>query len=233
MWGTFDYGGMPLGERTEVMLLRLCVQAFVLKWSIDRRCDRATISSPPGRFTQQQRVPTPLRCRAEANYVRLAETRYDNAETGCCARLDVDLWDEREFVWDKKPFLRDHVRAIFHIPLNFGTVMTKDHAAIEAAGAYPEQPVWLTDEVSSWGSDVYVAVDRDVPDADVEHLSGTFLTKVFEGPYRDIRKWIPAMEGYVRRKGRDVNKMYFYYANCPKCAKRFGANHVVLFAQVA
>ena len=40
------------------------------------------------------------------------------------------------------------------------------------------------------------------------------------------------MEAYVTGKGQTVKKLYFHYANCPKCAKHYGKNHVVLFAKV-
>lgn len=86
--------------------------------------------------------------------MKLAETKYDNSETGCCARLDVAKWDERELEWTDKPFLKDHVRALLHIPINMGTVMGRDQKAIEDAAAYPEDPFCLSDEVSPWGSDV-------------------------------------------------------------------------------
>jgi hypothetical protein len=164
--------------------------------------------------------------------MKLAQTAYDNAETGCCARLDPVQWDERELFWHEKPFLTDHIRSFFHVPLNFGSVMARDHASIEAAEAYPEQPFWLSDEVSSWGSDVFVAVDRNVPGARMVRLSGAFLTKVFEGPYRNARQWVREMDSFVRDRGRTMDKVYFFYATCPKCAKRFGKNQVVLVAQV-
>lgn len=165
--------------------------------------------------------------------MKLAETAYDNSETGCCARVDRAMWDEKIFEWKDKLFLKDHIRAFLHMPLNYGSVISRDLAAIEEASAYPEQPVWLTDEVSPWGSDVYVAVDRDVPNATTAKLSGQFMTKVFEGPYRDVGKWIHSMEEYVAAKGRSLDKLYFFYATCPKCAKRFGKNEVVLFANVS
>lgn len=164
--------------------------------------------------------------------MKLAETNYDNSETGCCSRLDVALWDEREVTWQDRQFLRDHIRSFLHIPLNYGSVITRDNAAVEGAEAYPEEPMWLTDEVSPWGSDLYLAVDRDVPGARMETLSGTFLTRVFEGPYRHVGKWTHEMEEYVRQKGHEIEKMYFYYSTCPKCAKQFGENNVVLFAKV-
>ena len=164
--------------------------------------------------------------------MKLAESRYDNRLTGCCAPLDVARWDGRRVTWHDKPFLRDRIKAFMHVPLNFGAVMGRDHAAVEAAGAYPEEPLWLSDETSPWGSDVYLAVDRDVPGARMERLSGTFLTKVFEGPYRDASKWMRAMEDYVRGEGESFEKIFFFYATCPKCAKRLGKNQVVLFAKL-
>ena len=164
--------------------------------------------------------------------MRLAETNYDNRETGCCAKLDVARWDQREFIWNDKPFVKDHIREFMHVPLNFGSVMARDHAAVEAAQAYAPEPFWLVDEVSPWGSDVYLATDRNVPSMHMEYLSGRFMTKVFAGPFRDIGTWITKMKAYVSESGRQVDKLYFFYATCPKCAKHFGKNEVVVFAKV-
>lgn len=165
--------------------------------------------------------------------MKLAETSYDNRETGCCAPVDPAVWDGRTLTWEAHPFLKAHVRALFHVPLNFGSVVARAHAAVEGAEAYPDQPFWLSDEASPWGSDLYVALDRDLTGADVAHLSGTFETKVFEGPYRDAGKGVRAMEAHVRAQGKEPKRIYHFYATCPRCAKRFGKNQVVLFAQVA
>lgn len=164
--------------------------------------------------------------------MKLSQTAYDNSETNCCARLDPARWDDRTFDWNDKLFLKDHIRAFFHVPLNFASVMSRDLAALDKAEAFPEQPMWLTDETSPWGSDVYLAVDREVPDAVMKRLSGTFMTRVFEGPYRNLGRWIEEMKKYVAGKGRKLVHLYFFYATCPKCARRFGKNQVVLFAQV-
>ena len=40
------------------------------------------------------------------------------------------------------------------------------------------------------------------------------------------------MAGYVKAKRRELKKMYFFYTTCPKCAKVYGKNYVVLFAKV-
>ena len=164
--------------------------------------------------------------------MKLAETGYDNKETGCCARLDEARWEEQEFVWIDKPFVKDHIREFLHMPLNFGSVMARDHAAIARAQAYAPEPLWLVDEVSPWGSDIYMATDRPVPGMPNMHLSGTFMTKTFTGPYRDISSWVEQTETFVRERGKKVDKLYFFYATCPKCAKHYGKNQVVVFAKV-
>lgn len=164
--------------------------------------------------------------------MKLAETHYDNSVTGCCARLDRSQWDGREWVWQDKPFLRDHMRAFFHIPFHLDAVMGRDQAAIERAAAWPADPLWLTDEVSPWGADLYVAVDGDVPGARIDRLSGRFWSKMFTGSFHDIGTWIAETKAFVAKQGHAVQKLYFYYATCPACAKKLGENQVVVFAKV-
>ncbi len=164
--------------------------------------------------------------------MRLAETKFDNAETGCCARLDDAQWDERQFEWKDKLFLKDHIRSFLHMPLNYGSVISRDLELIEGAQAYAEVPLTLTEEVSPWGADLYVALDREVPNAKHARLSGTFFSKVYAGPYRDAGKWAQDFENFVENKGHKLKKTYYYYATCPKCAKTYGRNAVVLFGEV-
>ena len=68
--------------------------------------------------------------------------------------------------------------------------------------------------------------------ASMATISGTFLSKVFEGPYRNMRKWIEEMKAFVQGKGQALQRMYFFYTTCPKCAKKYGKNYVALLAQV-
>jgi hypothetical protein len=63
-------------------------------------------------------------------------------------------------------------------------------------------------------------------------LSGTFLAKVFEGPYRDAGKWGEEIKLFVAAKAKQLCKLYFFYTTCPRCAKHFGKNYVVAFAEV-
>lgn len=166
------------------------------------------------------------------NAMKLADCNYDNSETGCCARLDVEQWDHKTLHWDEKPFLHDHARAVLHVPLNMSSVMTRDHAAIEAAQAYAADPICLCDSGSPWKTDTYIALDREVPGVDVVTMSGTFMTRVFEGPYRNTADWAKELAEYVRGHGREIDRTYFYYPSCPKCAEQFGHNYAVGFAKL-
>ena len=99
--------------------------------------------------------------------------------TECCPRFNPDPWDEKEIEWEDKKFVKDRVKSLFHIPINFGSVMKRNAELIEAADAKPEEMIVLSDENSLWGADVYIGVTKDVPSARMATISGTFLSKVF------------------------------------------------------
>ncbi|MFH1225909.1 MAG: hydrolase [bacterium] len=152
--------------------------------------------------------------------------------TGCCEPFDPKPWEDKEITWQDKMFVKDHVTSFLHIPLNFGQKVVKNMKLIESAGAETPYQLMLTDEKSLWGSDIYIDVGKAVPNAQMATLSGTFLTKVFEGPYKNASQWAKEMSEYVKGKGKELKKMYFSYTTCPKCAKAYGKNYVVLFAQI-
>ena len=156
----------------------------------------------------------------------------EQSETGCCPRFNPKPWEEKEITWQDNLFIKDHIRSFLHIPLGFGKVMVKNMEMIKAADALTPEPLMLSDENSLWGSDVYIAVSKEVPQAEMVKISGTFLTKVFEGPYRNTGKWVKEMKAYVKAKGREMKKMYFFYTTCPKCAKVYGKNYTVILAEV-
>ncbi|MBN1972719.1 MAG: hypothetical protein JW787_03715 [Sedimentisphaerales bacterium] len=153
-------------------------------------------------------------------------------ETGCCPRFNPEPWEEKEITFKDKLFVKDHITSFLHIPLNFGKVMVRNMEKITKAGALEQGQILLCDEKSMWGSDVYIAVTKDIEGAEMAKISGTFLCKTFEGPYKDMHKWIEQMKSYVGSKAKQIKKMYFYYTTCPKCAKVYGKNYVVILAQV-
>lgn len=153
-------------------------------------------------------------------------------ETGCCPRFVPEIWDDKEFTWKNKLFVKDHVRSVLHIPLGIRQLYAREQARIETAGAQSDDHVVLADERSPWGADYYFAVTKEVPEAELAEISGTFITRAFEGPFRDISEWVAVMRHEVEARGKQLEKLYFWYTTCPRCAKVYGKNYVVLFAKV-
>jgi hypothetical protein len=152
--------------------------------------------------------------------------------TGCCKRFDPAPFRDARFEWHDELFVKDHVTSLLHVPLNMGKHITRANAKIEAAGAWPSSPLMLSDD-ARWGSDLYIHVTKAVPGVQMVALSGTFLTKVFEGPFRHVPRWREQMRQYVAAQGKRLEKLYFAYTTCPACAKAYGENYVVGFARVS
>lgn len=161
----------------------------------------------------------------------MAQGSHDTG-TGCCPRFQPEPWDDKEVEFQGRRFLRDWVWAFLHIPLNFGGIMARNMKRIQAAGAVSEENILLCDESSPWRTQINIAVSKDVPGAEMVQIPGRFLTKVFEGPYRNAPQWIKAMHSHVASKGKVPRRMYSFYTTCPRCAKAYGKNYVVLLAEV-
>ena len=162
------------------------------------------------------------------------KTFTDKNETGCCPVFDPKPWDESEVTWHDKLFVKDSVICLMHIPLGMNKFLPKMFAKIKEAGA--EVPtnefLWLAHDPSPWRGDHYISVSKEIPGMENVRISGTFLTKVFDGSYNQAGKWYKEMLTYVESKGKKSGKVYFFYTCCPKCAKHYGHNYVVAFAQV-
>ncbi len=148
-------------------------------------------------------------------------------DTGCCPRFDPNPWQDRLITWDGKLFVRDRVHSVLHVPLDFGKVMARNIEAIGDALA-PDHLV-LCNEVSPWRSDVFLAVSRCVPGAEMTEISGTFFATVYEGSYRQVGEFTDAAIQAAKRRGISSNNVYFWYPTCPKCSKAYGENYIVIF----
>ncbi len=159
-----------------------------------------------------------------------------NSDAECCPKFDPEPWQEKELTWKDKLFIKETVPQFMHIPLpgTFGKAVGRMWKKIEDAQAKPEMNdfIMLATESSPWKGEIYITTTREVQNAENVKFTGTYLTKVFDGPYDDVPKWIKEMTPYVGSKGKSVKKWYFYYTTCPKCAKKYGHNYVVAFAEV-
>lgn len=148
--------------------------------------------------------------------------------TGCCPKFNPEGWDGRRLNFDKKPFVRATTRGLLHVPLNMGTVFSRVQSHIEDAGAQdPEGYLVLSRDLSSSESEHFFAVTRDVPGEDMTTLSGDFITRVFEGPYRKVKDWAHEMEVAAESDGHEAKRVFMFYTTCPKCARAYGKIYVI------
>jgi len=160
--------------------------------------------------------------------------KYDMSDnpTNCCPRFKPEGWDGQELHFKDKLFVKTKTRSIFHIPLNMASVFPKTFNAIEKAQAQNnDQFIVLSHDPSAWTGEHYFSVSKDVPGQKMVHMTGDFLTKVFEGPYKNVPKWEKEMDAFVKSKGKRLQKTYFFYTTCPKCAKYYGKNYLVAVAE--
>ncbi|KYK25524.1 hypothetical protein AYK26_05820 [Euryarchaeota archaeon SM23-78] len=154
----------------------------------------------------------------------------------CCPKFDPKPWDEKTHKWKNKLFIMDTIPQLFHMPLPWmiGRMIHKQWKKAQDAGAAPDIKdfLWLAYDPSPWKSEHYIYVTKEVPNANNVRISGTFISKVFDGPFNKVPEWLKDMEKYLAKKKKKAKKYYFYFTTCPKCAKKYGHNYVVAFAQV-
>jgi len=154
----------------------------------------------------------------------------------CCLPFEPQLWEGKKMHWEKRLFIKETLPQLFHIPWppSVGKMITRMWNKAQEAGAAPDKEdfLWLAYDPSPWKSENYIAVTKEVPNAEMATLSGDFVSRVFDGPYSAVPTWIKAMEEYLENLKLKAKKYFFYYTTCPKCAKKYGHNYVVAFAQV-
>jgi hypothetical protein len=154
----------------------------------------------------------------------------------CCAELDTRLWNNVEHKWTNKIFLKDSVPEVFHIPLpgSYHKVVTRMWKKAEEAGAAaaPKDFMLLAYDPTPFKSELLMSITKEIPGEEIVKLSGKFISKVFDGPYNNVPKFMKEMNGYLASLRKTAKKHYFYFAYCPKCAKKYGHNLIVDIAEV-
>ena len=154
----------------------------------------------------------------------------------CCPKFDPALWEDKKHVWKNKLFLKDSVPELFHIPLPtmYGKVITRMWKKAEEAGAAPprEEFLMLAYDPSPFKGELLLSIRKEIPNEENVRLTGTFMSKVFDGPYNNVPRFMKQMDEYLAGKNLKAKKHYFYFAYCPECAKKYGHNYMVDLAEV-
>lgn len=156
----------------------------------------------------------------------------------CCPKFNVAKWDKKTFNWDHKPFIKSSIPTFFHIPIpkmigKKVTEMMKLSENSKKMDENSEDTLLLFTDPSPFKSELLLSVTGNVANAKNTSLTGVFMSKVFDGAYNSIPKFIKQMDAYIIEQGKKVKKYYVHYAYCPECAKKNGNNYMVLFAEIA
>lgn len=154
----------------------------------------------------------------------------------CCSEVDPKVWDNKTHEWKDRKFIKGSIPLFFHMPFpsKVKKVITTlwNKAEEVKANQEPDEFVLLANDTSPWKGHYYLSVNKEVPNAENTTISGTFISKVFDGPYGGIPKYIKQMNKELAEQGKKAKDYYFYYTTCPKCAKKYGHNYIVAFAEV-
>jgi len=155
-----------------------------------------------------------------------------NSKPICCPEFNPIPWDDRTFEWKEKSFIKGQVFTLFYMPINFGAVMKRFDQKLKKSGATMPDYLCLSDHTSKWNMDLYLAVDKEIPESENTTISGNFFSKVYEGSFDDTEKWMKDFDGIVESDGHSLKKKYLWYTTCPKCAKKYCKNYVVVLGQI-
>ena len=154
----------------------------------------------------------------------------------CCPQFDPQPWDKVTHEWKDKPFITETIPQFLHMPLPwmYKRTLTRMWERAKGLGIAPDIKdfLLLAYDPSPWKSELYLAVTREAPGADVIKMTGTYVSKVFDGPYSGVPKYITEMEGYLKTLAKKSKKYYFYFTTCPKCAKKFGHNYIIAVSEI-
>lgn len=153
-------------------------------------------------------------------------------ETGCCPIFDPIPWDGKINEWENKIFIKDKVFTIFYMPINFGNVFNRFNKKIKnTEGAFTDN-ICLSDHTSKWNMDVFLSVNKEIKDAENIIFTGKYISKVYEGDYKNMKSWIEDFNKYTSTQNLKIEKMYYWYTTCPSCSKAYGKNYTVIFGKI-
>lgn len=155
----------------------------------------------------------------------------------CCPKFNVERWDKKTLKWEGKKFIMDSMPEFFHMPIPsmIDKKITRMWGAIEknnAASPNKEDTLILFRDPTPFKGEIYISVEKDVPEENNVTVSGDFVSRVFDGGYNDIPKFVKEMDEYLAETGKKAKDYYIHYAYCPKCAEKFGNNYMILFAKI-
>lgn len=148
-----------------------------------------------------------------------------------------ESWDNIEFVWDHKPFLRHSIAEVMHVPLidDINTVnRVLLRKALENNAALKEEDILLLRHpVSPWKEEVLLSVSKPLTDnPEYTELTGTFRSMVFEGSPSQLRHFTHLMNERLTQNNEKATAYYIHRVKLELHADGSEYATYVLIAQV-
>ncbi len=153
----------------------------------------------------------------------------------CCPNIDIKKYDLKAWQWKQKPFMAVTIIQLFHMPLNFGASVKYAIKQIERHKlGEPSPQMMLYGKEGLFWAKILFEVQKPHPDAkQMLYIDGNFISKSCQGPYSGLSQEIASLSDYCKKKfSKEPSEFYFWYINCPKCAKCQGGEKTVIFAKI-
>ena len=158
----------------------------------------------------------------------------------CCPEFNPKKWDKKTFSWENRRFIKETIPTLFHMPFPpmIGNKITKMMNLATSANkidAKKDEVLVLFQDPSAFRSNIFISVIGEVPGANNVQIPGTFMARVYDGPYHAVPKFVKDMNRFLEKEGKKVPKddeYYIHYAYCPKCQKKYGYQYMILFARI-
>lgn len=121
----------------------------------------------------------------------------DNSSTFTFADFNRDSWDEVEFYWDKKPFLKTRLHDLFRRSADDDTLCIALLDAAAALGAAEAPQILLYHPISGRRGEILASLSKPVKDPNYIEITGTFHTKMFTGDIDDLSTSTKLMASYL------------------------------------
>lgn len=148
---------------------------------------------------------------------------------GELSHFKPELWDKKQFVWGNKRFIQKRVLSLFYRPLNFCRIMKWLEKRVEKAGGEHPDALCLVSINSPWSMTLNYAVNREIPGCNNCILSGTWISRVYEGTFRS--GLTDEFNNWTLQEGFSIKRIYYWYTACLKCADKSYKEYTVVLAE--
>lgn len=152
-------------------------------------------------------------------------------ECNCPSVFEKKIYDDQEQDWQDKAFLATPLFLFYHIPLFYSQALKRLHEITKSRGLRVREGGLILQQDASWFGRILLEVAPVADQPLVRFESARIISAVWEGPWSQSGIAINNLRQKAKRRGDRVEKVFIWYASCPKCVERNGYR-TVIFAEL-